>query len=67
MFSYTTIQSLGQVRLDEMHQQARRAALAKTARRARRAQRHQAAHRTVGVGPGLARRPHRPAPSSECL
>lgn len=67
MFSYTTIQSLGQVRLDEMHQQARRAALAKTARRARRAQRHQAAHRTVGVRSGLTHRPHRPAPSSECL
>ena len=39
MLSHTTIQSLGQVRLDEMHEQARRAALAKAARRARRAQR----------------------------
>ena len=39
MLSYTTVQSLGQIRLDEMHEQARRAALAKEARRARRAQR----------------------------
>jgi len=37
MLSPTTVQSLGQVRLEEMHEQARRAALAKTARRARRA------------------------------
>ena len=35
MLSPTTVQSLGQVRLEEMHEQARRAALAKTARRAR--------------------------------
>ena len=42
MFSHATIQSLGQVRLDEMHEQARRAALAKAARRARRAQRTRA-------------------------
>ena len=66
MFSYTTIQSLGQIRLDEMHEQARRARLAKTARRARREQRHQAAHRPAGVGSGLAHRAHRPAPSPEC-
>ena len=67
MFSHTTIQSLGQVRLDEMHEQARRAALAKTARRARRTQRHQAAHRTQAVLAGLTRRAQRPAPSAECL
>ena len=60
MLSYTTVQSLGQVRLEEMHEQARRAALAKTARRARRTQRHQAAHRTQAV---LAGRPHPPGPT----
>ncbi len=49
MLSHTTIQSLGQVRLDEMHEQARRAGLAKAARRARRAQRHQVPRRTPGV------------------
>jgi hypothetical protein len=42
MLSYTTVQSLGQVRLEEMHEQARRATLAKAARRARRAQRTRA-------------------------
>jgi hypothetical protein len=61
MLSYTTVQSLGQVRLDEMHEQARRAALAKAARRARRAQRRQAAHGT------LAARAPRPAPAPECV
>jgi len=39
MLSYTTTQALGQIRLEELHEQARRASLAKTARRARRAQR----------------------------
>jgi hypothetical protein len=67
MLSYTTVQSLGQVRLEEMHEQARRAALAKTARRARRAQRHQAAHRTPAVLAGLTRRTHRRAPAPETL
>jgi hypothetical protein len=37
MLPYTTFQSLGQIRLEEMHEQARRAALAKAARQARRA------------------------------
>jgi hypothetical protein len=64
MLSYTTVQSLGQVRLDEMHEQARRAALAKAARRARRAQRRQTTHGTLA---GLTRRAHRPAPAPECV
>ena len=59
MLSYTTVQSLGQVRLEEMHEQARRAALAKTARRARREQRTRA-----GLA-GRSRRAHRHAPASE--
>lgn len=67
MLSHTTVQSLGQVRLEEMHQQARRAALAKTARRARRAQRGQTAHRTFAVLPGRTRRARRQAPAPECL
>ena len=66
MLSYTAIQSLAQVRLDEMHEQARRDALIKTVRRARRAQRHQAAHRTLPVLAGLTRRADRPASTPEC-
>jgi hypothetical protein len=66
MLPYTTFQDLGQVRLEEMHEQARRAALAKTARRARRAQRHEGAHRTLPVLAGLTRRSHRPASTPEC-
>ncbi len=61
MLSPTTVQSLGQVRLEEMHEQARRAALAKTARRARRAQ------RTRTVLAGRTRRAHRPASAPESL
>ena len=67
MLSYTTVQSLGQVRLDEMHEQARRATLAKAARRARRAQRRQAAHGTLAVLAGFTRRGDRPAPAPECV
>jgi len=63
MLSYTTVQSLGQVRLEEMHEQARRAALVKAARRARRAERHQAAHRTPAAVAGLTRR-RAPAPET---
>jgi hypothetical protein len=67
MLSYTTVQSLGQIRLEEMHEQARRATLAKTARRARRAQRQQAAHRSLPVLASLTRRDHRPASTPECV
>jgi hypothetical protein len=67
MLSYTTVQSLGQVRLEEMHEQARCAALVKTARRARRAQRQQAAHRTLPVLASLTRWAHRPASTPECV
>ena len=61
MLSHTTLQSLGQIRLEEMHEQARRAALAKTARRARRAQ------RTRAVLAGRTPRAHRPAPAPESM
>lgn len=36
MFNPTAVQALGQIRLDEMHAQARRDALSRAARRARR-------------------------------
>lgn len=65
MLSHTTVQSLGKVRLEEMHEQARRATLAKTARRARRAQRRQAANRMPAVLAGLTPRAHHPAPARE--
>jgi hypothetical protein len=58
MLSHTTIQSLGQIRLEEMHEQARRAALAKAIRRARRAR---------AVLAGRTRRAHRPASAPESL
>ena len=67
MFSYTTVQSLGQVRLDEMHEQARRAALAKAARRARHAQRHQGARRTPAVPAGRTRQARGAGPAPESL
>ena len=44
MFDPTTVQALGQIRLAEMHAQARRDALARAARRARR---QHTAHGTV--------------------
>ena len=59
MLSYTTVQSLGQVRLKEMHEQARRAALAKTARRARREQRTRAGLAGRNAGPTATRLPLR--------
>jgi len=40
MISYNTVQALGQARLADLHDQARRDALARAARRARRTQRH---------------------------
>jgi hypothetical protein len=39
MFTHTTVQALGQARLADMHDQARRDALVRAARRARRARR----------------------------
>lgn len=41
MITYTTLQALGQARLADLHDQARRDALARAARRARRARRQQ--------------------------
>ncbi len=41
MIAHTTLQALGQARLADLHDQARRDALARAARRARRARRQQ--------------------------
>jgi hypothetical protein len=64
MMPYTTIQALGQARLDDLHEQARRDALARAAsrgRRARRARRQRSAHRTPGLLGALVRWARRPA------
>jgi len=45
MITHTTVLGLGQARLAELHDQARRDALARAARRARRARQHPATHR----------------------
>jgi hypothetical protein len=54
MITHTTVQALGQARLADLHDQARREALARAARRARRAWRQ----RSRAVRPG-ARIPRR--------
>jgi len=48
MMTYTTVQALGQPRLADLHDQARRDALARAARRARRAGQH-ATHRATAL------------------
>ena len=53
MFDPTTVQALGQIRLAEMHAQARRDALARAARRARRQSRRPKG--AVGGHPRLAK------------
>jgi hypothetical protein len=58
---YSTLQALGQARLDDLHEQARRDALARAASRARRAWRQCSAHRTPGVLAALIRWARRPA------
>ena len=49
MISYNTVQALGQARLADLHDQARRDALARAARRARRVQRLHAPHRATAL------------------
>lgn len=67
MFDPTTVQALGQIRLAEMHAQARRDALARAARRARR---QHTAHSTVLTLAALTRRARasrrRPGAVSRC-
>ena len=54
MITYT-VQALGQARLADLHDQARRDALARAARRARRARRQHAPHRATALQAALTR------------
>ena len=54
MITQTTVQALGQARLADLHDQARRDALVRAARRARRAQRRR--FRAVRLGAPIWRR-----------
>ena len=67
MMQYTTAQALGQARLADLHDQARRDALARAARRARRARRQHATHRTPRLPAALTRWARRPAAAPESL
>ena len=64
MITYSTIQALAQARLADLHDQARRDALARAARRARRARRQPATHRATALLAALtqARVPRRKTP-----
>jgi len=61
MMPHTTIQALGQARLAELHDQARRDGLARAARRARRARRQRSWYRAPAI---LTARDPRPAPGN---
>lgn len=61
MITHTTIQALGQARLADMHEQARRDALVRAARLARRARRQ----RSRTVRPGARIRGGRPLPADQ--
>ena len=68
MITHTTVEALGQARLADLHDQARRDALARAARRARRAQRQHSTHRATGLLAALTRwarqsRGERPLPA----
>lgn len=65
MMPPTTMQTLGQVRLADLHHQAQRAALARAARQARRARRQQPGYRATGILAALTARARRPAPAPE--
>ena len=49
MITNTLVQALAQARLADLHDQARRDALAREARRARRARRQPATHRAIAL------------------
>ena len=55
MITHTTVQALGQARLADLHDQARRDALVRAARRARHARKH-GTPRAPGLLAGLTRR-----------
>ena len=67
MITYTTIHALSQARLGDLHDQARRDALARAARRARRARRPEAPHRAATLLAALSRRARRPGPAPGSL
>jgi hypothetical protein len=67
MMPYTTTQAVGQARLAELHDQARRDALARAAGRARRARRRDIAHRTPRLLVALTRWAHRSSVAPESL
>lgn len=67
MIPHTTVQALGQARLADLHDQARRDALARAARRARRARRQPATHRATALLAALTRRARRPRPAPGSL
>jgi hypothetical protein len=64
MLPYTTVQALGEARLAELHDQARRDAAVGAARRARR---RSAGHRTPALLTVLTRTARRPGPASQNL
>jgi len=53
MIIHATVQALGQARLADLHDQARRDALVRAARRARRARRQHATHRATALRAAL--------------
>ena len=54
MITNTIVQALAQARLADLHDQARRDALARAARRARRARRRHTTHRAIALLAALA-------------
>jgi hypothetical protein len=62
MMTHTTVQALGQARIAELHDQARRDALVRAARRARRAREH-VTPRAPGLLAALTRRARPPGPA----
>lgn len=67
MMHSVTAQALGQARLAELRDQARREALVRAGRRARRARRQHPAHRTPRLLAALVRQAPRPGPAPESL
>jgi hypothetical protein len=67
MSMHNTVQAVGQARLADLHDQARRDALVRAARQARSARRQHATHRAAALLGALTRRARRPGPAPESL
>ncbi len=67
MITHTTVRARAQDRLADLHDQARRDALARAARRARRARRPYATHPAAALLAALTRRARRPGPAPGSL